>query len=73
MTAVRPATTTVAFVYTYCAAYRDLFADVRSFDHFTCVHLGATIFGSSGSQGSYWGRARSTRCEPTSRTWDAME
>jgi hypothetical protein len=40
MMAVRPATTTVAFVDTYCATYRDLFADVRSFDHFTRVHLG---------------------------------
>ncbi len=40
MTAVRPATSTVAFVDTYCAAYRDLFSDVRSFDHFTRLHLG---------------------------------
>jgi SRSO17 transposase len=40
MTAVRPATETVAFVDTYAAAYRDLFDDVRSFDHFTRLHLG---------------------------------
>jgi SRSO17 transposase len=40
MTAVRPATETVAFVDAYCAAYRDLFSDVRSFDHFTGLHLG---------------------------------
>lgn len=40
MTAVRSATTTVAFVDAYCAAYRDLFSDVRSFDHVTRLHLG---------------------------------
>ncbi len=40
MTAVRPATETVAFVDAYTAAYRDLFHDVRSFDHFTSLHLG---------------------------------
>jgi len=40
MTAVRPATETVTFVDTYCAAYRDLFGDVRSFDHGTRLHLG---------------------------------
>lgn len=40
MTAVRPATETVTFVDAYCAAYRDLFGDVRSFDHFTRLHLG---------------------------------
>jgi SRSO17 transposase len=40
MTAVRPATPTVAFVDAYCAAYRNLFRDVRSFDHFTRLHLG---------------------------------
>ena len=40
MTAVRPATDTVAFVDTYAAIYRDLFQDVRSFDHFTRLHLG---------------------------------
>lgn len=39
MTAVRPATETVAFVDAYAAAYRDLFSDVRSFDHFTRLHL----------------------------------
>jgi SRSO17 transposase len=40
MTAVRPATDTVAFVDAYCASYRNLFEDVRSFDHFTRLHLG---------------------------------
>ncbi len=40
MTAVRPATATVAFVDAYTAAYRDLFHDVRSYDHFTRLHLG---------------------------------
>lgn len=40
MTAVRPATNTVAFVDAYCAASRDLFDTVRSFDHFTRLHLG---------------------------------
>lgn len=40
MTAVRPATETVAFVDAYTAAYRDLFGDVRSFDHVTRLHLG---------------------------------
>ena len=40
MTAVRPATETVTFVDAYCSAYRDLFGDVRSFDHFTRLHLG---------------------------------
>lgn len=29
MTVVRPATETVVFVDAYCAAYRDLFSDVR--------------------------------------------
>lgn len=40
MTMVRRPTETVAFVDAYCAAYRDLFGDVRSFDHFTRLHLG---------------------------------
>jgi SRSO17 transposase len=40
MTTARPATETIAFVDDYCAAYRDLFQDVRSFDHFTRLHLG---------------------------------
>ncbi len=40
MTAVRPATETVAFVDAYAAAYRDLFHDVRSFDHFSRLQLG---------------------------------
>ena len=40
MTAARSATETVAFVDNYCAAYRDQFQDVRSFDHFTRLQLG---------------------------------
>ncbi len=40
MTAVRPPTETVAFVDAYTSAYRDLFHDVRSIDHFTRLHLG---------------------------------
>lgn len=40
MTTVRPAIETVHFVDSYAAAYRDLFGDVRSFDHFTRLHLG---------------------------------
>jgi SRSO17 transposase len=40
MTAVRATTETVAFVDAYTAAYRDLFCDVRSFDHFTRLHVG---------------------------------
>lgn len=40
MTLARPATETVAFVDSYAAAYRDLFHDVRSFDHFTRLHVG---------------------------------
>src|SRR5688500_333776 len=40
MTAVRPATETVNFVDAYCATYRELFRDVRSFDHFTRLHVG---------------------------------
>lgn len=40
MTMVRHPMETVAFVDAYCAAYRDLFGDVRSFDHFTRLHLG---------------------------------
>jgi SRSO17 transposase len=40
MTAVRSATETVAFIDAYTAAYRDLFQDVRSFDHFTRLQLG---------------------------------
>ena len=40
MTMVRRPMETMAFVDAYCAAYRDLFGDVRSFDHFTRLHLG---------------------------------
>lgn len=40
MTTARPATEAVAFVDACCAAYRDLFQDVRSFDHFTRLQLG---------------------------------
>src|SRR5215213_3704950 len=31
---------TVTFVDEYCAAYRDLFADVRSFEYFKLLHVG---------------------------------
>jgi SRSO17 transposase len=31
---------TVTFVDAYCAAYRDLFADVRSFEHLCLLHVG---------------------------------
>jgi SRSO17 transposase len=40
MTIARPATETVAFVDAYTAPYRELFSDVRSFDHFTRLHVG---------------------------------
>ena len=40
MTTARQATTTVTFVDEYCALYQDLFPDVRSFEHFTYLHLG---------------------------------
>lgn len=33
---------TVTFVDEYCAAYRDLFADVRSFEYFKLLHVGLT-------------------------------
>jgi SRSO17 transposase len=36
----RDATETVAFVDDYCAAYRDLFSDVRSFEYFKLLHVG---------------------------------
>jgi SRSO17 transposase len=36
----RSATETVAFVDDYCAAYRDLFSDVRSFEYFKLLHVG---------------------------------
>jgi SRSO17 transposase len=31
---------TVGFVDQYCAYYRDLFPEVRSFEYFTALHLG---------------------------------
>jgi SRSO17 transposase len=40
MTIARAATETVAFVDAYTTPYRDLFPDVRSFDHFKRLHLG---------------------------------
>jgi SRSO17 transposase len=40
MTIARLATETVSFVDEYTARYRDLFSDVRSFDHFTRLHVG---------------------------------
>lgn len=40
MTVARPPIETVACVDAYAASYRDLFPDVRSFDHFTRLHVG---------------------------------
>ena len=40
MPAARPATETVACIDAYTAPDRDLFTDVRSFDHFTRRQLG---------------------------------
>jgi SRSO17 transposase len=40
MTRTRPATPTVAFIDQYCAHYRELFTNVRHFEHFTALHLG---------------------------------
>lgn len=40
MSTARPARATVAVVDAYCAAYRDLFPDVRSFEHFCLMHIG---------------------------------
>src|SRR5687767_1895664 len=40
MTIARSATETVACIDAYAASYRDLFSDVRSFDHFTRLQLG---------------------------------
>jgi SRSO17 transposase len=36
----REAVNTVTFIDNYCASYRDLFADVRSFEAFKFLHLG---------------------------------
>jgi SRSO17 transposase len=40
MTIPRPATETVSFIDDYAARYRDIFDDVRSFDHFSRLHIG---------------------------------
>lgn len=40
MSKTRTATETVAFVDDYCAAYRDVFNDVRSFEYFKMLHVG---------------------------------
>lgn len=40
MGTAREAVPTVTFVDEYCAAYRDLFEDVRSFEHLCLWHLG---------------------------------
>lgn len=36
----REAITTIGFVDQYCSLYRDLFPDVRSFEHFKFLHVG---------------------------------
>jgi SRSO17 transposase len=40
MSKARQAMPTVTFVDEYCWLYQDLFPDVRSFEHFTFLHLG---------------------------------
>jgi SRSO17 transposase len=40
MSAPREAVRTVAFIDNYCSIYRDLFADVRSYEAFKFLHLG---------------------------------
>jgi SRSO17 transposase len=40
MSTARAPTPTVAFVDAYCAAYRDVFEDVRSFEHLSLLHVG---------------------------------
>jgi SRSO17 transposase len=40
MTIARRPTATVAVIDAYAASYRELFTDVRSFDHFTRLHVG---------------------------------
>lgn len=40
MAAPREAVSTVTFIDNYCAVYRDLFVDVRSFEAFKFLHLG---------------------------------
>jgi SRSO17 transposase len=34
---------TVTFIDNYCAVYRDLFSDVRSFEAFKHLHLGMAL------------------------------
>jgi SRSO17 transposase len=36
----RPAQPTVKFIDDYCESYRDLFPEVRTFEHFKELHLG---------------------------------
>ena len=40
MSAPREPKATVTFVDQYCAYYRDVFPEVRSFEHFPALHLG---------------------------------
>jgi SRSO17 transposase len=40
MSAPREAVRAVAFIDNYCSIYRDLFADVRSYEAFKFLHLG---------------------------------
>ena len=40
MSKARQAMPTVTFVDEYCRLYQDLFPDVRSFEHFTFLHIG---------------------------------
>lgn len=40
MVAPREAVSTITFIDNYCAVYRDLFVDVRSFEAFKFLHLG---------------------------------
>lgn len=40
MTQPRAPIDTVAFIDAYCASYRNLFPDVRSFEQFKLLHLG---------------------------------
>ena len=40
MVTAREAVSTVTFIDNYCSIYRDLFADVRSYEAFNFLHLG---------------------------------
>ena len=40
MTKRRTAEGTIRFVDEYCAHYEQVFRDVRSFEHFTLLHIG---------------------------------